>query len=80
MPNASEHRPDRLTASRYRTARTGSPVRTVVRATGLWLAVLLPFVVLALLVSGRAGSYPELVAGLLVASLVGIAVGRLARR
>ena len=76
MPSAPEPRTDHLTASRYRGVRPGSPVRTVVRATGLWLAVLLPFVVLALFVSGRAGAYPELVAGLLTLSLLGLAVGR----
>ena len=75
MSSASDRRPDRLAASRT-PVPPGPPVRTVVRATGLWLAVLLPFVVLALFVSGRAGAYPELVAGLLTLSLLGLAVGR----
>jgi hypothetical protein len=56
------------------------PFRTVclpaVRFVGFWTAVLLPFVLVSILVSGLAAQSPSLVGGLLACNVVGLVLGR----
>lgn len=58
----------------------GSDLRTVlgypVRAIGFWTAVLLPFVLLALVATGIAQQSPLLLTGLVVANVAALVVGR----
>lgn len=51
-------------------------VRPAVEFIGFWTAVLLPFVLLALVASGLAPQYPELVGGLVVGNLAGLGLGQ----
>ena len=46
------------------------------RFAGFWTAVLLPFVLTSLLVSGYVSQYPRLVGGLLALNFVGLVLGR----
>jgi len=48
----------------------------VLHAVGFWLAVLLPFVHLAILAGGQVGEYPLVVGGLLAVNVVGLVLGR----
>ncbi len=51
-------------------------VRPAVEFIGFWTAVLLPFVLLALIASGLAPQYPELVGSLVVGNLAGLGLGQ----
>lgn len=46
------------------------------RALGFWLAVCLPWALFVLVASGYATRWPEVFAGLLVATVICVAVGR----
>ena len=46
------------------------------RFAGFWTAVLLPFVLTSLLVSGYVSQHPRLVGGLLALNFVGLVLGR----
>lgn len=62
---------DEYGASTLRTA-----VEYPLRLLGFWSAVVLPFVLLALLVAGIAQGSPALLAGLLGANVAGLVLGR----
>jgi len=47
-----------------------------IRFVGFWTAVLLPFVLASLLVSGFAARSPSLVGGLLACNVAGLVLGR----
>ncbi len=47
-----------------------------VKFVGFWTAIVGPFVLLGLIGAGMAQQYPLLLAGLLVANLVGLVAGR----
>ena len=56
------------------------PLRTVclpaARFVGFWTAVLLPFVLVSMLVTGLAAQSPSLVGGLLACNVAGLVLGR----
>lgn len=47
-----------------------------IQAIGFWTAVVLPFVLLALIVTGIAQQSPLLLTGLVIANVTGLIVGR----
>ncbi len=51
-------------------------LRPAVETAGFWSAVVLPFVLTGLLVSGAVGDHPTIVVALLVVNVLGLAVGR----
>jgi len=54
----------------------GDSLESHFRFVGFWTAVLTPFVLLALLVTGVAAQYPLLWGGLLVANAAGLVLGK----
>lgn len=58
----------------------GKDIKTVlgypIRAIGFWTAVVLPFVLLALVATGVAQQSPLLLAGLVTANVTGLVVGK----
>lgn len=71
MSNASPHRLWQVDSGTVRAS-----VEALVRAAGFWTAVALPFVMLAVLVTGGAQRYPLAFVSLLVANLAALALGR----
>lgn len=51
-------------------------VRPVVEFAGFWAAVLLPFVLLALVATGQAAQEPTVASGVVAGNLVGLLLGR----
>lgn len=81
MASASPIRSDAAVRTRQRTL---GPLRRVLRPpaefVGFWAAVILPFVLLALVASGAAIQHPTVAAALVVGDLVGLHVGRSYKR
>ena len=71
MSNASPHRLWRVDGGAVRAS-----LESLVRATGFWTAVALPFVMLVVLATGGAQRHPLVFFGLLAANLVALVVGR----
>ncbi|MFC7132969.1 MULTISPECIES: hypothetical protein [Salinibaculum] len=78
MSNASPFESDSSASLRRRV--TAQPFQSVclpaVRFVGFWTAVLLPFVLVSMLVTGLAGQSPSLVGGLLACNVAGLVLGR----
>lgn len=61
--------------------RTGVPaidhtLRPAIQFAGFWAAVVLPFVLLALITSGHVTQHPSLAAGVVAGNLLGLLLGR----
>lgn len=56
--------------------RVGESLLPAVRVAGFWSAIVLPFLLAGLVVSGAAVNHPKAVGLLLAMNLVGLAVGR----
>jgi hypothetical protein len=78
MSSASPFESDSGASLRRRVAAW--PLQTLclpaIRFAGFWTAVLLPFVLMAVLVSGLAAQSPSLVGGLLACNVAGLVLGR----
>ena len=55
---------------------TTTSIVSPVRFVGFWTAILVPFVLLSLVLSGEALSHPDLLGGLLAANVAGLVVGK----
>jgi hypothetical protein len=71
MSNASPRRLRRVDGGAVRAS-----VESLVRATGFWTAVALPFIVLVVVATGGAQRHPLAFSGLLAANLVALVLGR----
>ena len=76
MSNASPRSTDAATSRQLNAQSLLALFQWPIRWLGFWAAIVLPFVLLALLVTGVAQQVPTLLAGLLVANVTGLVLGR----
>ncbi len=77
MSSASPLRSESAASTRWLPAASIERVlRSPVQFVGFWAAIVLPFVLVAMLATGQATQHPSLAGGLLASNLAGLLLGR----